>query len=180
MKRALSYRRKSDEEKGDYKALVIILAAVFIAFLVSTFLIRIIDVVGRSMVPTLSDNDWVLIDRISYKFTEPEKNDIIVFENKDVADSLIVKRIIAVPGDTVELKNGYLYINDKLYQDEFSVRYGNFNREKFTVEDGFYFVLGDNRSESNDSLSWENPCISIDDIKGKVILKLFPKIQRIS
>ena len=169
MKRALTHRQNNEEKKGDFKVLILILAAIAVAFLVSTFLVRMIDVVGRSMDPTLKDGEWVLIDRVSYQFTKPKRGDIVVFENKEITNSLIVKRIIAVPGDAVELQNGCLFINEKPYEDEFSVRYG----------DDCYFVLGDNRSESNDCVSWEEPYIKIEDIQGKVILKLFPKIERI-
>ena len=179
MKRALTHRQNNEEKKGDFKVLILILAAIAVAFLVSTFLVRMNDVVGRSMDPTLKDGEWVLIDRVSYQFTKPKRGDIVVFENKEITNSLIVKRIIAVPGDAVELQNGCLFINEKPYEDEFSVRYGDVSRDRFTVPEDCYFVLGDNRSESNDCVSWEEPYIKLEDIQGKVVLKLFPKIERI-
>ena len=64
-------------------------------------------------------------------------------------------------------------------EDEFSVRYGDVSRDRFTVPEDCYFVLGDNRSESNDCVSWEEPYIKLEDIQGKVVLKLFQKIERI-
>ena len=166
--------------KGDYKALVIIAGALLAAFIVNSFLITVVRIVGDSMQPTLYENNWFLVDRIAYINSEPEYGDIIIFKKQDVTGGVIVKRVIGTPNDTVEIKNGFVYINGKLTEDEFSAASERDNFDKIIVNEDSYFVLGDNRNSSSDSRIWDNPFVNRDEIIGKICFKLFPKIKNVT
>ena len=142
------------------KALVI---AVGLAFIIRYFLFAPIVVDGRSMNPTLQDQDRMIVNKISYKITEPKRFDIIVFhapENKDY-----IKRIIGLPGDTIEYKDDTLYVNGVAYEEPYLEEFKQENldgplTESFTLEEkigqakvpeGELFVMGDNRRNSKDS-----------------------------
>ncbi len=156
---------------------MLISAASIAAFAVNCFIASVVRIVGNSMQPVLNKNDWVLVSRLPF---EPECGDIVIFRKPDVSDETIVKRIIGVPYDTVEIKNGIVYINGNRTEDGFLSLSENDNMEEITVDEGCYFVLGDNRAESYDSRKWENPLVNREEIKGKVIVRLFPGIRRLT
>lgn len=155
--------------KGDYKVLAIIMASLFMAFIVSSFVIGFNRIVGKSMEPTFHENEWVLINKISYLNKCPQYDDIIVFRKKDVSSDILIKRVVAIPGDTIEIKNGVLIINNIVRKDSFFLE-NDECMEKISVKEGCYFVLGDNRDNSSDSRCWENPFVKEKDIIGKVMI----------
>ena len=163
--------------KNSYKSILIIAAAAIAAFAVNHFLVSAVRIVGNSMQPVLNKNDWVLVSRLPF---EPEYGDIVIFQKPDVTDEAIVKRIIGVPEDTVEIRKGIIYINGNIADDSFSLLLEDDNMEKITVDEDCYFVLGDNRAESNDSRKWANPRVHREEIKGKAIVRFFPGIRRLT
>lgn len=162
-------KSKFQSLKGDYKVLAIIMVSLVMAFIVSSFVINLNRVVGISMEPTFKENDWVLINRLAYINASPSYNDIIVFRKKDVTNDIIIKRVIAVEGDTVEIKKGFIYVNDKVINDCFEGISSDEDMGKVIVERESYFVLGDNRNHSHDSRFWKEPFVNRKDIIGKVI-----------
>lgn len=152
----------------------IVLAGFLGAFVVYAFGIRT-SVIGDSMEPVLSAGQEILLDRIVYQFSSPDRGDVIVFHpNGNQNTHLYVKRVVGLPGETVQIKQGRLYINGIQYAQDYS---GELmepgiaeNPIKLDVED--YFVLGDNRAESEDSRSADIGTVTRDMIEGKAWLHL--------
>lgn len=154
-------------------ALVFILAFIIKYFLVQTFLVD-----GVSMMPNYKDNDFVIVDKVSYQIREPNYGEIIVFKPKINQDVNYIKRIIGLPGDKIEIKSGHVFINSvEIYEPYLN---GNQtlieNRTDYlfskTLSDDEYFVLGDNRNNSQDSRSI-GP-INKENITGRVFIVIYP------
>lgn len=166
---------KKKETKGNFKFLIIVAVALVSAFLVNTFLYTNTRVIGDSMAPLLKNNDWIITDRLVYLRSDPSFGDIVVIHKKDVLDQPIVKRVIGVPLDTLEIEAGKLYRNHKLVQNDFAAMDKSENMKKITVPKNCYFLMGDNRKVSNDSRRWKNPFVRRDELIGKAVFKYFPK-----
>jgi signal peptidase I len=132
-----------------------------------------------SMEPTLYANNYIFLSKQSYLFSDPEAGDIIVFHSSlttnDGSEKLLIKRVIALPGDIVTVAEGNVYVNDVLiqepyiYEDETSGYI-----ENLKVPRGQVFAMGDNRRVSIDSRSDQVGCVPIDDIVGKAFFRLYP------
>ena len=113
------------------------------------------DVVGPSMLGTLAEGDEVLVNRFVYKLTQPKTNDIVVFfPNGNEKSHLYIKRVIGVPGDTVQIKNGTVYVNGKVFDEKIeaaSIEHAELAEDEIEVGEDEFFVLGDNRNNSEDS-----------------------------
>lgn len=113
------------------------------------------DVVGPSMLGTLAEGDEVLVNRFVYKLTQPKTNDIVVFfPNGNEKSHLYIKRVIGVPGDTVQIKNGTVYVNGKAFDEKIeaaSIEHAELAEDEIEVGEDEFFVLGDNRNNSEDS-----------------------------
>ncbi|MBI3985160.1 MAG: signal peptidase I [Candidatus Levybacteria bacterium] len=138
----------------------LIAAAIFLV--IYLFLFRPYEVKGDSMYPNFYDKEYVLTNLIVLRFKEPKLGDVVVFKAPPEPEKDYIKRVIGIPGDTVSIKDGKVFLNSKLfdeskYLDE-SVRTlpGAFLQEgeTVTVPDGEYFVMGDNRGASSDSREW--------------------------
>ena len=129
------------------------------------------DVVGPSMLGTLAEGDEVLVNRFVYKLTQPKTNDIVVFfPNGNEKSHLYIKRVIGVPGDTVQIKNGKVYINGELYKEDIvsaSIEDPGVAADEVKLGDDEYFVLGDNRNSSEDSRMANIGNVKKDYIIGK-------------
>ena len=132
-----------------------IVVTVLIAFTCVYFAGLRTSVVGQSMEGTLSSGDEILVNRFLYKVTAPKPNDLVVFlPNGNEKSHYYVKRVIAVPGDTVLIRHGAVYVNGELFQEEAevaSIEEAGLAAEEITLGDDEYFVLGDNRNNSEDS-----------------------------
>ncbi len=150
-------------------ALVIALSVIV---LLLTFFVRVVGVDGDSMLPTLTDEERLLL---SYTDTSFERGDIVVVDR--YTDEPLIKRVIAVAGDVVEItEERQLYINGELQQESYTQGF-TVRRDMqgaVTVPEGHVFLLGDNRSVSLDSRSREVGLVSVKDIVGKVVLRLWP------
>ena len=135
--------------------IVEIAITLIIAFTFVYFIGLRTSVVGQSMAETLSSGDEIFVNRFIYKVTDPKPNDIIVFlPNGNEKSHYYVKRVIAVPGDTVLIQNGAVYVNGELFDEEASVtsiEEAGLASEEIVLSDDEYFVLGDNRNNSEDS-----------------------------
>ena len=143
-----------------------------LTFLINTYVGQRTYISGPSMQPTLHDGDNLIVDKISYRFTDPKRYDIIVFPYRYQNDTFYIKRIIGLPGETVQIINGYVYINGELREDEV---YGaevmedaGIASEPITLGEDEYFVLGDNHESSVDSRMADIGNVRRDDIYGKI------------
>lgn len=148
------------------KEVIPYIVIVVVVVLIRTFIITPVRVDGDSMKNTLKNGDILLL----YKLRSIDRFDIIVLdEEKD--NEKIIKRVIGLPGETVAIKKGKIYINDKVIDDEYA--YGQTSDyNKVTLKDDEYFILGDNRLISKDS-RYFGP-IKDNEIKGKIVFRLFP------
>lgn len=156
-----------------------ILIAVAIAALILIFLKPII-VQQQSMEPNFHGGDYLITSRQAYRlFGDPERGDVIVFKSELTTDDgeqkCLIKRIIGLPGDLVEIKDGYVYINGEEIDEPYVKEQGlSGDMEALTVPQNELFVMGDNRAVSEDSRSPRVGTISEDTIVGKVIVRLYP------
>ena len=132
-----------------------ILIIIGLTYLIITYVGQRTRVSGSSMETTLSDGDNLIVDKLSYRFQDPKRFDIVVFPYKYEENTYYIKRIIGLPGDTVQVKDGYTYINGELlesdiYGAEVMIEAGTAS-EPITLGEDEYFVLGDNRNHSLDS-----------------------------
>lgn len=141
-------------------------------FFVTTFLAEPIRVDGRSMQNTLRDGDLMVATKLDYWLSDPERFDVVICHYPDEGSARFVKRIVGLPGDTVRIADGVLYLNGEAQQEDYIEFRPNYTLPETTVEPGRYFVLGDNRASSMDSHIVGQ--LERDDILGHVQLVLWP------
>lgn len=157
--------------------LLYILFIVILTYLIITFVGQRTKVDGHSMEPTLSHGDNLIIDKISYRFHEPERYDIIVFPYQHADNTYYIKRIIGLPGETIQIKDGYVYINGELLDEHYGAELiddAKLAAEPIELGDDEYFVLGDNRNNSSDS---RDPSVGVLHRKmllGKAWVRIYP------
>lgn len=155
-----------------------ILITLLVAFTFVYFIGLRTSVVGQSMAETLNGGDEILVNRFIYKVTNPKPNDIIVFlPNGNEKSHYYVKRVVAVPGDTVLIENGALYVNGELFEVEVqtaSIEDAGLAAEETTLGSDEFFVLGDNRNNSEDSRYANIGNIKKEYIIGKAWFRVAP------
>jgi len=157
---------------------VMIAAVIFLAYFIIYYALEKTTMVGISMETTLKDGEPIIINKFSYRFTDPKRFDVIVFKQGGREHSYYnIKRIIGLPGETVQIIDAQIYINgevvnDIVYTDEMN-NYG-LAQEPITLEKNEYFVLGDNRNNSEDSRFASIGTIHRDEIIGKAFIRFKP------
>ncbi|MBR2547324.1 MAG: signal peptidase I [Eubacterium sp.] len=141
--------------------------------LVARHFVQLTKVSGNSMFPELHDDDRLLIDKTAYAHSAPEAGDVVVFAVAG-QDHLLIKRIIGVPGDHIVIRDGTLWINGEVGNDEYTADGATDGNVDIIVPEGRYFVLGDNRLHSKDSRAGVVGCIPDKSILGKVSIRLYP------
>lgn len=157
---------------------VIVTALVFSLFINFCIIVNA-TVPTSSMESTIMSGDHVIGFRLSYAFAEPKRGDIVIFKYPDDEKILYIKRVIGMPGDTVVVENGGVYVNDELLDEPYLsvVTEGEFG--PFVVPEDHYFMMGDNRNNSLDSRYWKNTYVEKDKIIGRAIFKYFPSVERL-
>ena len=157
--------------------LIYILVIIVISYLVITFVGQRTQVCGSSMETTLSDGDQLIVDKISYRFRDPNRYDIVVFPYQYEKNTYYIKRIIGLPGETVQIVDGYVYIDgqklDEHYGNEVMENPG-LAADPVVLGDDEYFVLGDNRNNSQDSRAANVGVIHRDDLLGRAWIRIWP------
>ncbi|TCS93127.1 signal peptidase I [Hazenella coriacea] len=174
-------RRKedhSDNKKVAWEWAKVIGLAVIIAVVIRIFLFEPFDVSGPSMENTMHTGNIVMVNKLIYKFGEPERGEIVVFHVPGSEQKDFVKRVVALPGEKVEVKNSKLIVDDKIIEEPYlSENMRTMDFEAVTVPQGHLFVLGDNRANSTDSRSHDLGPIPIDSIIGRADLIYWPLSQ---
>ncbi|MBR0597638.1 signal peptidase I [Sinanaerobacter chloroacetimidivorans] len=155
-----------------------IVIAVIVAVIIMQF-IKPTIVKETSMQPTLYENNYIFLSKQAYRFSEPEKGDIIVFhtdlKTQAGKEKLLIKRVIGLPGDVINIKDGKLFINDELQEEDYTLEpYTSGFVEDLEVPEGCLFVMGDNRQNSADSRDPSVGFVKIDEIIGKAVFRLYP------
>ncbi len=158
---------------------LIYLGVVFLlTFLFITFVMQRTEVSGSSMVPTLHDKDSLLIEKVSYRFKQADRFDIIIFPYKYGNDEFFIKRVIGLPGETVRIDDqGNIFINDVLLNESYGAEVildPGRAYEGVTLGDDEYFVMGDNRNHSMDSRDPSVGNIKQKDILGRAFVRIYP------
>jgi len=169
-------KRKTSIRKEIISWIRIIISAFVIAFFVNNYLIINAAVPTGSMENTIMTGNKLIANRLAYTSTTPERGDIVVFKFPDDETKNYIKRIIGLPGETIEGKDGLVYIDGQALTENYVTSILSEDFGPYTIPDNSYFMMGDNRSISYDARYWNNKFVSRDKILGKAEFTYFPKI----
>jgi signal peptidase I len=161
--------------------IVLVAVALAVAFLARQFVFQLFYIPSESMVPALEVNDQVFVNKLAYDLGDPARGDLVVFErpedwNVEVAD--LVKRVVGLPGESIEGRDGHVYIDGRRLDEPYltdGVTTGDFGPTR--IRAGHYFMMGDNREHSNDSRAYS--AVDEDQFVGKVVMTVWP-LDRLS
>jgi signal peptidase I len=153
----------------------IVVIAFILAMILRTFVVEGRLIPSGSMLPTLQLQDRVLVNKFIYRFKEPQRGDIVVFDPPASinAKDPYIKRLIGLPGDKVQIKDGKVYINDKPLSEPYLAEKPNYEYGPVVVPKGCLFMMGDNRNQSFDSHMW-NEWLTRDRVLGKAFAIYWP------
>jgi signal peptidase I len=149
-----------------------VLPAIVIAVLINLFLAQATRVYGSSMEPNLYTDQRLVVEKVSYRLHEPRRGDVVVLRMPERGPELLIKRVIALPGETIEVRDGQVYIDDKVLEEPYVSQRTSGRSTSVTVPEGHVFVMGDNRGASNDSRSF-GP-VSLERIVGRAWVSYWP------
>lgn len=154
-----------------------ILIAIAIALLIKNYLLFQVSVPTGSMIPTIEEEDRFMVAKV-YNYDKLKRGDIVVFESSELDDTLI-KRLIGLPNDHIEIKDGIISVNGEVLDEDYvknpaSDAINKKTDKTFDVPEGKYLFLGDNRNDSCDARYWKKPYIDESAIQGKVLFRSYP------
>ena len=172
MKGKEKFNKQSFWELARFALLALVIVIPIRIFVAQPFVVS-----GSSMVPTFENGQYLIVDEISYRFENPKRDDVIVFRYPDDTTKFFIKRIIGLPGETVDIKGSAVTITNKEHPDGFAlsepyVENISFGNNHFVLGNDQYFVMGDNRPASSDSRYWG--AVPKNLLIGKVFLRLLP------
>ena len=161
--------KKTSIAKELWEYVKMIIFVVVFVLVVNNFLIINAKIPSESMENTIMTGDRIFGNRLAYLLGDPERYDIVIFRYPDDESQLFIKRVIGLPGETVEIIDGKVYIDgsETPLDDSFTPETPTGNYGPYTVPEGCYFMLGDNRNNSRDSRFWQNPYVEEDKILEK-------------
>lgn len=168
----------------------VVVISLGLAWFIGNFVIMNAYIPSESMENTLCEGDKLIGNRLAYLFSEPERGDIVMFKYPEDESRDFIKRIIGLPGETVTIKAGKVYIDESeipLTEDYLKEEPNDMDFGPYVVPEGCYFVMGDNRNQSNDSRFWGDTSdtqdslhyVAKDKILAKAVVKWMPKIELI-
>ncbi len=150
-----------------------ILPAILIALLINVFVGQATRVEGQSMEPNLHSDQRLVVEKMSYRFHGPERFDIVVLRLPSQGDELLIKRVVGLPGETVEIQNGHVSVDGQVLEEPFAIGETRPGRQSSVVVPPLHvYVLGDNRNHSNDSRNF-GP-VPIENLIGRAWLSYWP------
>lgn len=179
--------------KEIFSYVVVIIAALLLGWLINTFILSNNTIPTGSMIPTIPEESRIFGNRLTYKFSDPERGDIVVFKYPVDESQLFIKRVIGLPGETIQVKDGNVYINgDVLDESDYLdvVTEGEFG--PYEIPQDSYFMMGDNRNESSDSRFWniraqedgltvdsnhDYTTVKKDKLVSKAFIMYYPKLK---
>ena len=157
-----------------FKLVKAIVISFIIAIFIINFMFQLVTIDGESMVPTLQNNDKLIIEKLSRRIKSTKRNDIVVIKYPADARERIIKRIIAVAGDKVKIKDNILYINGKVINEHYKNENFMKDYDEALVPQDSIFVLGDNRNFSKDSRNIDIGFVKLNLLEGKAFIRLYP------
>lgn len=154
-----------------------IVLAILAAKAINNYVIIKAEVPTGSMEHTIEVDDCILGFQLAYLFSSPERGDIVIFPYPDNPETTYVKRIIGLPGETVEIRDGHVYIDGEPIEEPYLKEAMRGEYGPYVVPEGSYFMLGDNRNSSQDSRKWKNTYLKEEDIMAKVLFRYSPSFQ---
>ncbi len=158
-----------------WRLLICVLVAFSLVLIITNFVASHTKVIGISMQNTLHDGDYLIINRLTYQFSDPKRSDIVVFKHSK--DNYYIKRVIGLPGERIQIREGQIYINGSLLEESINselIEDSGVAKQEITLGNDEYFVLGDNRNSSTDSRFEAVGFIKRDNIIGKILVRIFP------
>ncbi|MGM0471650.1 MAG: signal peptidase I [Bacillota bacterium] len=157
-----------------------VVVAIILSFLIITFVVQAFFIPSSSMRPTLQPGDRILVNKFIYRFVDPDRFDIIVFKYPINPQKKYIKRVIGVPGDRIKIVEGRVYLNGEALTEDYTLNQGYSNYHEIKVPPHHYFVLGDNRNNSEDSRFWG--FVPRKNIVGEALVRFWPltRISRIN
>jgi signal peptidase I len=149
-----------------------VLPAIVIAVLINLFLAQATRVYGSSMEPNLYTDQRLVVEKVSYRLHAPRRGDVVVLRMPERGPELLIKRVIALPGETIEVRDGQVYINGESLEEPYVSQRTSGKSTPVTVPEGHVFVMGDNRGASNDSRSF-GP-VALERIVGRAWVSYWP------
>jgi signal peptidase I len=150
-----------------------VLPAVLIALLINLFLAQATRVYGQSMEPTLRSDQRLVIEKLSYHFHSPQRGDVVVLRVPEQSDELLIKRVVGLPGETIDIRDGRVYVDGKLLDEPYIHQATRDNQQDPVVVPPLHvFVMGDNRGFSNDSRSFG--VVPLDHVVGRAWFSYWP------
>lgn len=171
----MNRKRKIISEILDWSRTILI--ALIVGFAASKVLITSAQVPTGSMEDTIMPGSRLIINRIAYAVSKPKRGDIIAFYFPDDEETVYLKRIIALPGETVEGKNGSVLVDGEPLEEDYVTEEIDSDFGPYYVPTDMYFVMGDNRNDSWDSRFWDHKFVAKKKIIGKAEMEYFPKIK---
>lgn len=181
MKKAYFHKKQKIEaapkiKKGIKEAitwLLVIVITIAASYIITNNVIEKTGVSGASMEPTLKDGQIVIVNKLAYVFASPERNDVVVYKQVGKEHSYFeIKRVIGLPGETVKIKNGNIYINGNILEEKIKtdpIQNGGLAEDEIKLDDNEYFIMGDNRNNSEDSRFASVGNILKNEIIGKAV-----------
>jgi signal peptidase I len=170
---------RTPKRVGGFVEFLVILAVAFalVFGFVRPFVLEAFRIPSESMVPTLLVGDRVFVNKFIYRFAEPERGDVVVFESVNGGEEDLIKRIVAVAGDEIEVRNGTLLVNGEEQEEPYLNENPSFNGsyEQTEVPEGYVFVMGDNRANSADSRVFGS--LPVENIEGEAFMRFWPPLR---
>lgn len=161
------------------KPLLLPAAAIVLAAVLNTFFLANVHVPSASMEPAIPSGAMVLADRTAYRTEAPKAGDIVVFSHGEAGACRLIKRIVAVPGQVFSIRDGRVYIDGQLLPEEYIQDFSSDDYPETLVPEGCYLVLGDNRTASGDSRSWDDPFVRREEILARALFVYFPGFRKL-